>query len=101
VKVFKFKERSDLRQHYAWITIKKNGNTVDDIPQAISDLGPPSESDYLQLRKGEELAFEHDRSPQDLSVLPAGTYTASVKVWPDWGGDAEPAYSNVVTFRVK
>lgn len=99
VKVLRFKERSDLRHNYASITIKRNGNTVNDIPQMISDPGPTSESDYLQLRTGEQYSFEHDGRPQDLTALRPGTYTATVKVWPDW--DAEPVYSNVVTFRVK
>lgn len=60
----------------------KDGNTVHNIPQMISDPGPTSETDYIELKAGRELLFEHDGKPQDLSRLPPGTYTASVKLRP-------------------
>lgn len=83
--MLKFKDRSDLKHNYARIRIKRNGNTVDDIPGMISDPGPTSESDYLQLMTGETYIFEHDGLPLDLTELRSGVYIPLPSEWNQTG----------------
>jgi hypothetical protein len=97
VRIMKLGERSDLRHNYAPITIKRDGKTID-TPMMISDPGPISDEDYLELKKGEELVFKHDGRPLSLTELAPGTYAAKVSVWPDW--NSEPVSSNFIYFQV-
>jgi hypothetical protein len=98
VKVMKFAARSDLREAYARLSVLSNGQKVN-VPIMISDPGPTDTSDYVELAAEQTLTFEHDGAPAVLSKLPAGVYSASVKLWPDWR--SEPVESNSVSFRVR
>jgi hypothetical protein len=97
-RIMKFAERSDLRHNYAELTVTQNGKRVE-VPRIISDPGPTSDSDYIQLNPGQRLAFGHDGLPYILTELPPGNYSAVVVLRPDWR--LEGATSNVVSFTVE
>jgi hypothetical protein len=97
LRVLKFAARDDLKHAYVRVIVTRSGSPVD-VPRVISDPGPTSDSDYIDLRPGQEMSFAHDGMPLVLSSLPAGDYLAQVKVWPDWR--SEPVLSNSVAFRV-
>jgi hypothetical protein len=99
VAVFNFVERDDLRRHHLSVSLKKDGNTVDDIPTPISDPAPSTEADLRELKSEEELVFEYDGAPPLLKTLPPGDYSARVTVWPNL--ESKPVYSNAVTLRIK
>jgi hypothetical protein len=98
VRVLRFQDRSDLRVNYARLLITAGGKEVD-VPRMIADPGPVDDMDFIELKKGEELRFEHDGSPRVLSQLPPGKYTAVVMLQPDWR--AEAVKSNEVVFVVE
>jgi hypothetical protein len=97
LRVMKFAAREDLRDNYARLFVTHNGAPID-VPRLISDPGPTSESDYLELPPGKELTFTHNGSPFALSKLPPGDYVAVVKLQPDWS--VEAVESNAVSFQV-
>lgn len=97
VKVLKFDKRGDLRHSYARIRVTKDQRDVD-IPVVISDPGPTSDADYVELETGEALTFEHDGGPLTLSQLPPGTYSATVDLQPDWR--VGPVRSEATSFEV-
>jgi hypothetical protein len=96
--VMNFVERPDLRYNYAQLNVARNGALVE-VPRIILDPGPASPSDYIDLRAGDSLLFEHKGLPFVLSELPAGTYTAWVKFLPDWS--ESDILSNTVSFSVE
>jgi len=97
LRVLKFGARDDLKHAYARVMLTRSGSPVE-VPRVISDPGPTSDSDYVDLRPGQKMTFVHDGMPLVLSRLPPGDYSARVKVWPDWRSD--PVLSNRVAFRV-
>jgi hypothetical protein len=97
LRVLKFAARDDLRHSYARVIVTRSGNPVE-VPHLISDPGPTSDSDYLDLHPGERMSFVHDGMPLVLSKLPPGNYSVRVRVWPDWR--SEPVLSNSVSLRV-
>jgi hypothetical protein len=97
-RIMKFAERSDLRHNYADLTVTQNGKRVE-VSRIISDPGPTSDSDYIQLNPGQRLEFGHDGLPYILTELPPGKYSAVVVLRPDWR--LEAATSNAVSFTVE
>jgi hypothetical protein len=98
VRVLRFQSRGDLRANYAELRVTKDDENAH-VPVMISDPGPIDEQAFVELKKGEELHFEHDGSPLVLSELPPGTYSAVLLLQPD--ARSEPIRSNEVTFRVQ
>ena len=96
-RIMKFAERSDLRHNYAELTVTQNGKRVE-VSRIISDPGPTSDIDYIQLNAGQRVEFGHDGLPYILTELPPGNYSAVVVVRPDWR--LEAATSNTVSFTV-
>jgi hypothetical protein len=97
-RVMKFGERTDLRDSYARLIVTKDGTPVD-VPVLISDPGPTNANDYVSLSTGQTISFVHDGSPQLLSTLSPGRYSAVVKLWPDWR--LPPVSSNSVALIVE
>ena len=97
VRVLRFQDREDLKVNYARLVVTADGKDVD-VPTLIYDPGPVFDADYIELKKGEQLRFEHDGLPRVLSELPPGTYSATVMLQPDWRADA--VKSNEVVFVV-
>ena len=97
-RIMKFAERSDLRHNYAELIVTENGKRVD-VSRAISDPGPTSDGDYVQLNPGQRLEFKHDGMPYTLTELPPGNYSAVVRLRADWR--LEAATSNTVSFVVE
>jgi hypothetical protein len=72
--------RTDLQDVYFELFVVKNGRVVD-LPMVISDPGPISEDDYLELTAGEQMdvrPLSHKRVTEDL---PQGEYSAFVLFW--------------------
>jgi hypothetical protein len=97
VRVMKFGKRGDLRDNYARLVVTRNGMPVE-VPRVISDPGPTSAGDYIDLALGKSMSFTHTGSPFALSELPPGTYSAVVRLQADW--TVEPVESNAVSFQV-
>jgi hypothetical protein len=97
VRVLRFQDREDLKVNYARLLVTADGKDVD-VPTIIFDPGPVFDADYTELKKGEQMRFEHDGSPRVLSELLPGTYSAVVMLQPDWRAEAEK--SNEVVFVV-
>ena len=97
-RIMKFAERSDLRHNYAELIVTANGKRVD-VRRFISDPGPTSDGDYVQLNPGQALKFMHDGMPYDLTELPPGTYSAVVRLRTDWRLGA--VTSNTVALAVE
>ena len=97
-RIMKFAERSDLRHNYAELIVTANGKRVD-VTRFISDPGPTSDGDYVQLNPSQRLEFKHDGMPYALTELPPGTYSAVVRLRADWR--VEAVTSNTVSFAVE
>ncbi len=97
-RVLRLAEREDFRANYARLAVTRDGKAVS-LLQAISDPGPTSERDYIMLRPGETVAFQHNGEPFALSELPPATYSVVVKLRPDWR--VEAILSNSVSFTVE
>jgi len=97
-RILKFAERSDLRHNYAEVIVTASRKRVE-VPRFISDPGPTSEGDYVQLNPGQRLEFKHDGMPYALTELPPGNYSAVVRLRADWR--LEAVTSNTVSFAVE
>ena len=97
VRVLKFSERGDLRDNYARLVVTKSGSRVELVP-FISDPGPTSDGDYIDLSPGRSMTFTHNGSPFPLRELKAGTYSAHLLLQRDWS--LSPVQSNTVSFQV-
>ncbi len=83
------KLRGDLQDTYFNLEVRQGGKPVS-VPRAISDPGPVTDSDYVTLKPGESVTHELQRFASAWERLPAGKYTAVVRVWPP--GDREKSF---------
>jgi hypothetical protein len=74
--------RVDLRYTYYELVITKGGKRVA-LPSAISDPGPVSDSDWLEIPPGNAKTFIFTDFPERFETLPAGVYEAYVDFWRD------------------
>jgi hypothetical protein len=97
LRMMRLAARPDLRHNYAEIHVTQADKPIN-VPVAISDPGPISESDYVIIAPGQAASFEHEGMPYALQELKPGEYKATVDVTPEIG---KPALrSNTVTFSV-
>jgi hypothetical protein len=73
------KLRGDLQDTYYDLEVSQNGTSVG-VPRAISDPGPVTDDDYVTLKPGESVTYELKRFGSAWERLPAGKYTAVVRV---------------------
>ena len=71
--------RPDLAHSYYEIMFEQNERALKDLPRAISDPGPVGASDFFVLAPGAIVEAPLTTSA-DLSVLPAGQYSARVRI---------------------
>lgn len=74
--------RVDLQHTYFNLVILKEGKPVD-VPRAISDPGPVSDSDWLEIPPGRTKTFSLTNFPDRFEALPIGVYVAYIDFWRD------------------
>jgi hypothetical protein len=74
--------RPDLADSYYEIIFEQNGRTLSDLPRVISDPGPVEAVDFFVLSPGAiiETALS---TMANLSTIPAGRYSAYVRITVD------------------
>jgi len=74
--------RPDLQDSYFELFVIQGRRSVD-VPMAISDPGPLSAADFLELRPGARVLFRDISYKRALQELPAGAYEAFILFWRD------------------
>jgi hypothetical protein len=74
--------RADLQHSYYDLVIWKAGKEMW-VPRAISDPGPISDADWLEIAPSATKSFLLTNFPQDLKTLRPGDYEASIRFWRD------------------
>ena len=74
--------RPDLQGNYFELFVFQGTKAVD-VPIAISDPGPLSSSDFIELQPGARVGFERISYKRALENLPAGAYEAFILFWRD------------------
>lgn len=72
--------RTDLQDVYFELFVVKNGRVVD-LPMVVSDPGPISGDDYLELKPGERMDVRPLSYKRVTEHLPRGEYSAFVLFW--------------------
>ena len=92
--------RVDLQHTYYNLVVVKDGEPVD-IPRAISDPGPVSDADWLEIPPSGTKAFILTNFPEQFESLTPGVYQAYVDFWRDPNQSHSTAYlSPVAQFTV-
>lgn len=81
-KILNVEHRSDLQNTYYKLVITKDGWPVD-IPEAISDPGPISDSDWIEVSPGGKKEFLFTSFPLDFQELQPRIYKAYIIFWRD------------------
>jgi hypothetical protein len=81
-RVLDIERRIDLQHAYFDLVVTKDGEPVR-LPRAISDPGPISDADWLQIPRGGTKTFTLTSFPQTYDRLPPGSYEAYVWFWRD------------------
>ncbi len=74
--------RVELQHTYYDLVIWKDGKKLW-VPRAISDPGPISDRDWLEVARGATKSFLLTNFPQNLESLRAGNYEGSIRFWRD------------------
>ena len=82
MQVLDAERRVDLQHTYYALVISKDGKPVD-LPRAISDPGPISATDWVEIPPGQSKVFLLANFPEKFETLPAGVYEAYVNFWRD------------------
>ena len=81
--------RPDLAENYYEIIFEQNERALRDLPRAISDPGPVQASDFFALSPGATIETTLSTTA-DLSTVPAGSYSAYVRITFDPFGEQIP-----------
>ena len=93
--------RPDLAESYYEIIVEQNGRALRDLPRAISDPGPIQAADFFVLVPGASIETTISTTA-DLSAVPAGSYSAYVRITIDpFGGPAPKCRSARTSFNVR
>jgi hypothetical protein len=71
-----------LQHTYYELVITKDGKPVG-VPRVISDPGPVSDADWLEIPPGGSKTFVLTNFPDQYEKLPPGVYEAHVDLWRD------------------
>ena len=74
--------RPDLQDSYFELFVIQGRRTVN-VPIAISDPGPLSAADFLELQPGARVQFQHISHKRALQELLPGAYEAFILFWRD------------------
>jgi len=86
-------KRVDLQHTYYDLVVSKGGKPVD-VPRAISDPGPVSNADWLEIPPGGTKTFVLSKFPNQFEALPPGVYEAYVDFWRDPYQSHDTAYKS-------
>jgi hypothetical protein len=89
--------RPDLAENYYEIIFEQNERALKDLPRAISDPGPVQSPDFFALSPGATIETTLSTTA-DLSALPAGSYSAYVRITFDPFAEQIPKCSSARTF---
>jgi hypothetical protein len=81
-RVLDAERRGDLKDTYYNLIVTTEGHPVS-VPRAISDPGPVSDADWLEIPPGGTRTFVLANFPDQFEALPPGTYEAHVEFWRD------------------
>ena len=81
-RILNAEKRVDLQHAYYHLVVLKDGKPVD-VPMAISDPGPVSDEDWLEVPLGGTKIFNLTDFPEHFETLPPGIYEAYVDFWRD------------------
>jgi hypothetical protein len=81
--------RPDLAESYDEIVFEQNERALTDLPRAISDPGPVQGADFFALSPGATIETTLSTTA-DLSTVPAGSYSAYVRITFDPFGEQIP-----------
>jgi hypothetical protein len=81
-RILNIERRRDLQDTYYDLIVIKNGRSVD-VPRIISDPGPISDADWLQVPRGGTKTFTLTNFAHSYDTLPPGAYEAYVRFWRD------------------
>jgi hypothetical protein len=100
-RVLNIANRIDLQHTYCNLVVAQNGGPLS-LPRAISDPGPISEADWIDIRPGTTKTFLLANFPDAFDQLPPGVYEAHVEFWQNPYESHKTRYaSNSATFTVK
>lgn len=91
IRILNAERRVDLQHTYYELVVTKEGKPVD-VPRYISDPGPVSDVDWLEISPGGAKIFFLSDFPQRFEALPPGVYEACVDFWRDPYQDHATAY---------
>lgn len=97
VRMLDFGSRLDLRDRLVKPRFVQ-AEDLSDTPVHPHELLPVADSDYVELEKGNSLAYESDGAPLEIAWLPPGEYVLQLRVHTDWA--ARFVESNKVRFRI-
>jgi hypothetical protein len=92
-RVLDVERRGDLRDTYCNLVVLKDGKPVD-VPRAISDPGPVSDTDWLAILPKGTKTIVLTRFPDQFEALPPGVYEAYVDFWRDPYQSHDTAYKS-------
>jgi hypothetical protein len=99
-KILNAETRVDLQHTYYNLVVTKNGKPVS-VPRAISDPGPVSDADWVEVVPGGTRTFLLTSFPDAFDQLPPGTYESHVEFWRDPHQSGTTKYaSGKTTFTV-
>jgi len=100
-RVLNIAKRVDLQHTYYNVIIVQNRKAIW-VPRAISDPGPVSKTDWLEIAPGATRTFLLKSFPDAFDQLPPGSYEAYVEFWQDPYESHKTRYkSNSATFTIK
>ena len=93
MRVLDAERRVDLQHTYYELIVTKDGKPVH-VPTAISDPGPVSDKDWVEIPPGGTKVFLLSDFPERFETLPPGTYEAYVDFWRDPYQSHDTAYKS-------
>ena len=97
VRMLDFGSRLDLRDRLVKPRFVQTED-LSDTPTHPHPLLPVADNDYVELEKGNSLAYESNGAPLDIAWLPPGEYVLQLRLYTDWA--ARFVESNKVRFRI-
>lgn len=99
-RVLNIERRVDLQHTYFDLIVTQGGKPIQ-VERVISDPGPVSDGDWLQIPRSTSKTFTLASFPQRYEKLAPGAYEAYVIFWPDPFQSRENAYrSKTARFTV-
>lgn len=100
-RVLNIAKRIDLQHTYYNVVVAQKGKPISGF-RAISDPGPVSETDWIEIPPGTTRTFPLTNFPDAFDQLPSGSYEAFVEFWQNPYESHKTRYtSNSATITIK